>query len=126
MPVKKRLICFATNSSGYLGAVVTFRDYRTSVALAPGSLSLSKRYVLFHELLLLASARPDRGKRADQPRLLLRCSPRKNVNAEYGASRSISLVVAFFLLSQPLVFVLALVVTVVQALDAVVGAASAT
>jgi hypothetical protein len=50
----------------------------------------------------------------------------RNVYAEYAASRSIALVVAvivaFILGSQPLVFVLAVVMTVVQGLDAVVGA----
>lgn len=49
----------------------------------------------------------------------------RNVYAEYAASRSIALVVAvvvaFFLGSQPVVFVLAIVMTVVQGLDAVVG-----
>ena len=50
----------------------------------------------------------------------------KSIYAEYAASRSIALVVAvivaFFLSSQPLVFVLALAMTVMQALDAVIGA----
>jgi hypothetical protein len=50
----------------------------------------------------------------------------RNFYAEYAAGRSIALVVAvvvaFFVGSQTLVFVLALVMTVVQALDAVVGA----
>jgi hypothetical protein len=49
----------------------------------------------------------------------------RNVYAEYAASRSVALVagviLAFGLTSQLLVFALAIVLTVVQALDAVVG-----